>query len=106
MLAKFVDRFKNLPTPFYFYDVDLLQRTLRSSQQAARKHNYILHYALKANANDHILKIILNNGYGADCVSGNEVKKAIEVGFPQSHIVFAGVGKTDNEIEHALRNNI
>src|SRR5687768_3543635 len=106
MLSRYLERFENLPTPFYFYDVELLQRTLDSARAAARKQDFILHYALKANPNDHILQIIRGAGFGADCVSGNEVKKALEMKFAPQHVVFAGVGKRDDEIEHALRNDI
>jgi len=61
-----------------------------------------VHYALKANANGRILTIINSYGLGADCVSGGEVKAAIQAGFPSSRIVFAGVGKADWEINLAL----
>jgi diaminopimelate decarboxylase len=73
---------------------------------ASEKFSFHVHYALKANFNDEVLKAIQKSGFGADCVSGNEVKKAIEIGFNPSNIVFAGVGKSDKEINEALRNNI
>jgi diaminopimelate decarboxylase len=106
MLTGYINQFNKLATPFYFYDVVLLQRTLQLAQAAARKHDFTLHYALKANSNDRILTLIRDNGFGADCVSGNEVKKALEQRFKPDHVVFAGVGKSDSEMEHALRNNI
>ena len=65
-----------------------------------------MHYAVKANANKKVLGIISGAGLGADCVSGNEVQAAIEAGFPANKIVFAGVGKTDKEINLALDNDI
>jgi diaminopimelate decarboxylase len=101
-----VKRFEALSTPFYYYDLGLLRRTLENLVSAARNYNFIVHYAMKANTNDVILSTIKNYGLGADCVSGNEIKKAIEIGFSNEHIVFAGVGKTDTEINHALDVNI
>jgi diaminopimelate decarboxylase len=101
-----INKFKDLPTPFYYYDISLLQETLNIINEESGRYNYKVHYAIKANANDKILKIIKKNGLGADCVSGNEVKKSIEVGFSPADIVFAGVGKSDNEINYALDQNI
>ena len=99
-------KFSNIDTPFYFYDVDLLKRTLSVIQEHASANNITVHYAIKANANAKLLKIISSFGFGADCVSGNEVKAAIEEGFPADKIVFAGVGKTDREINTALSHDI
>ncbi|MBN8703393.1 MAG: diaminopimelate decarboxylase, partial [Bacteroidetes bacterium] len=93
-------------TPFYFYNTLLLEQTLQLIVQEASKYKYAVHYALKANSNNKILDIINKHGLGADCVSGNEVKKAIEIGFGSSHVVFAGVGKSDDEINFALDQNI
>lgn len=102
---KNIDQFKGKETPFYFYDVDLLKRTLDAIKKAAPK-EYTIHYALKANSNVRLLKLIKEAGYGADCVSGNEVKRAVECGFPSQDIVFAGVGKSDGEINYALDQDI
>lgn len=93
-------------TPFYFYDLELLNRTLDAAKKAADKRNFHIHYALKANFNDRILSVIQSKGFGADCVSGNEVEKSIEVGFPAEKITFAGVGKSDKEIIAALKHKI
>lgn len=93
-------------TPFYFYDLTLLERTLDVAQKAADKRNFHIHYALKANFNDRVLSVIQSKGFGADCVSGNEVEKSIEVGFPADKITFAGVGKSDKEILSALKHRI
>ncbi len=98
--------FNKEETPFYYYDIELLERTLDAAKSAADKRNFHIHYALKANFNDRILAVIQSKGFGADCVSGNEVQKAIDVGFPASQITFAGVGKSDKEISTALRHNI
>lgn len=93
-------------TPFYFYDLELLQKTLSVINKESKKYNYHVHYAFKANTNSEIIKTVKNNGLGADCVSGNEVKCAIENGFKNTDIVFAGVGKSDDEINYALDQNI
>jgi diaminopimelate decarboxylase len=94
------------PTPFYFYDLTLLRRTLEAVQQAAQPRGIQVHYALKANANAPVLELIRQHGIGADCVSGNEVQRALETGFAPDHIVFAGVGKSDAEINLALAADI
>lgn len=101
-----VDKLKGLETPFYYYDIDLLKKTLKIVKEETKKYGYIQHYAVKANANRRILELIASEGFGADCVSGNEVKAAVNAGFPASKIVFAGVGKTDKEINLALDLNI
>src|SRR5690606_3253283 len=93
-------------TPFYYYALALLDRTLNSAKVEADKYNFHVHYALKANFNSRVLDRIRSVGFGADCVSGNEVKRAVETGFEPSKIVFAGVGKSDKEITIALENDI
>lgn len=101
-----VEKFSRLETPFYYYDTDVLRKTLEQLTKEAGKYNYQIHYALKANVNPRILSIIRGYGVGADCVSGGEIKAAINAGFPASKIVFAGVGKADWEINLALDYNI
>lgn len=93
-------------TPLYVYDMNLLRQTLQNAQQEAGKYNFHVHYALKANANTPILNEMRQHGFGADCVSGNEVKAAIENGFTPQEVVFAGVGKSDDEINYALDQKI
>lgn len=96
-----------LKTPCYYYDTELLRKTLETLKEAAGKHpDFTVHYAIKANANPFLLKIISSYGLGADCVSGNEIKRALACGFPAGKIVYAGVGKNDEEIETALENDI
>lgn len=97
---------KQLPTPFYYYDLDLLEETLITVQNQSNRYGFHVHYALKANNNPEILKRIQKHGIGADCVSGNEIKAAIEYGFSPEKIFFAGVGKTDEEIKLAIERNI
>ena len=102
-----IEKFQRLSTPFYYYDTELLRRTLTEIKTKANKHsNYVVHYAIKANANTKLLKIIHEVGLGADCVSGGEIKAALEAGFPASEIVYAGVGKSDWEINLGLDNEI
>jgi len=97
---------QNHPTPFYAYDLKLLRETLQAAAQAAGKYGYHIHYALKANSNEPILAEMQQIGFGADCVSGNEVKRALESGFAPEKVVFAGVGKSDRELLFALENDI
>lgn len=101
-----IREFQQLETPFYYYDLGLLKKTLDIYTANLKKYSYHAHYALKANANDRILSIVKSYGLGADCVSGNEVKLALESGFDPSMVVYAGVGKSDKEIRAALAGNI
>lgn len=101
-----VEQFKKLQTPFYYYDLGLLKKTLDEYTKQLAKYDYHAHYALKANANDEILTIIKNRGLGADCVSGNEVALALKSGFSPDKIVYAGVGKSDKEINIVLDGRI
>jgi len=101
-----IEQYKKLKTPFYHYNLDVLERTLDLLTAESNRYGYHVHYALKANVNDAVLIAIKNRQIGADCVSGNEVKKALETGFGSNNIVFAGVGKTDDEINFALDNDI
>lgn len=100
-------RFKEVHTPFYFYNTALLKETLQKIKKEISAHkNYIVHYAIKANANPKLLRLIAEAGFGADCVSGGEIQRALDTGFPASKIVFAGVGKSDWEINLGLDNDI
>jgi diaminopimelate decarboxylase len=101
-----VNRFSNLETPFYYYDTKVLEQTLEVLTTEAKKYNFNIHYALKANANPRILSLVREYGLGADCVSGGEIRAAMKAGFPTSKIVFAGVGKADWEINLGLDSNI
>ena len=102
-----VEKLQTIQTPFYYYDTELLRTTLHTINKEASKHEgFVVHYAVKANANPRILRIIREAGFGADCVSGGEIEASIKAGFPSSKIVFAGVGKSDWEINQGLDNNI
>lgn len=103
---KLTDQIQNLQTPCYYYNIELLEKTLQTVVKESGKHGFHVHYAVKANANPTLLKIIAQYGLGVDCVSGNEVSRVIECGFPADKIVYAGVGKSDIEIETALNHNI
>lgn len=98
-----VNKFREFETPFYYYDVNVLRETLSCiNKEAGKYNNFCVHYAVKANANHKVLTIIRESGLGADCVSGGEIRAAIKAGFPTNKIVYAGVGKTDWEINLGL----
>ena len=100
-------KFQDIQTPFYYYDTELLRETLRAINSEAQKHEgFCVHYAVKANANQKLLRIIREAGLGAACVSGGEIEASVKAGFPSSKIVYAGVGKSDWEINLGLDNDI
>jgi diaminopimelate decarboxylase len=101
-----VDKLKGIQTPFYYYDIELLRKTLEVVKAETGKYGYHEHYAVKANANPRILSVIAEYGFGADCVSGGEIRAALDAGIPANKIVFAGVGKADWEINLALDHDI
>ena len=108
MKGKFpIDRFQEVETPFYYYDTALLRQTLQTINEEAGKHDgFVVHYAIKANANRKVLRIISQAGLGADCVSGGEIRRCLDNGFQAKKIVYAGVGKADWEINLGLDRNI
>ena len=102
-----LEKLGRLQTPFYYYDAELLRQTLRAiNQEASRHEGFCVHYAVKANANPKVLRIIREAGLGVDCVSGGEIEASVKAGFPSSKIVYAGVGKSDWEINLGLDNDI
>ena len=102
-----IEQLRKLPTPFYYYDLALLRKTLLAiTDEVAKYENFEVHYAIKANANPKVLSVIRQSGLGADCVSGGEVRASLEAGFPAGKIVYAGVGKDDWEINLGLDNDI
>ena len=101
-----IHKFDSIETPFYYYDIELLNQTIQAILSEIEGKPFYVHYALKANTNTRLLQEISKQGFGADCVSGNEILKAIENGFDPKQIAFAGVGKTDKEIEIALDSDI
>jgi diaminopimelate decarboxylase len=100
------EKFREIETPFYYYDLDVLRKTLAVIRKESIHSGYKVHYALKANSNPRLLKLIASYGLGADCVSWNEIAAAMNSGFSPSGIVFAGVGKTDKDIKAALNAGI
>ena len=108
MMQKFpIDKFEKIETPFYYYDCELLRDTLQAINHELKKYeNFIVHYAVKANANAKVLNVIQQTGMGADCVSGGEIQRCLDCGFPADKIVYAGVGKADWEINLGLDHDI
>ena len=107
LLSDMRDAFGKFRTPYYYYDTQLLGETLAAIKSETDKHEgWHLHYAVKACANPKVLRQIQQAGFGADCVSGGEIRTCLKNGFPASEIVFAGVGKADWEIELALEAGI
>lgn len=98
-----IEQFDKIATPFYYYDMDLFHKTVDHVAELAAAHGINVHYAVKANVERRLLEYISSKGFGADCVSGNEVLHAHDCGFPADKIVYAGVGKSDKEIYEALR---
>ena len=101
-----IDLIREMETPFYYYDMQLLDDTLQAVNSNIAGRPVKVHYAVKANANPGILKRISAAGFGADCVSGGEIGLALEAGFKPEDIFFAGVGKTDREIRQGLETGI
>ena len=102
-----VEKLQSIQTPFYYYDTELLRQTLQAINSEAHKHEgFVVHYAVKANANPKILRIIREAGLGADCVSGGEIDASVKAGFTSNKIVYAGVGKSDWEINLGLDHDI
>jgi diaminopimelate decarboxylase len=104
--SEVTDFFRTQKTPFYYYDLDVLNTTLDQIKQHGLSKGYHIHFALKANNQLKILKLIKEAGFGADCVSGGEVQRAIDSGFSADEIAFAGVGKSDEEIRLGLKHDI
>ena len=97
-----IERLDKIATPFYYYDMELFHKTVDHVAELALQHDIKIHYAIKANVERRLLEYISSKGFGADCVSGNEVLHAHSCGFPAEKIVYAGVGKSDKEIYNAL----
>ena len=95
-------------TPLYVYSKARLEANYRRLEQAFTGAGlpYLICYSLKANSNLAIGKILRDLGAGCDIVSGGELERAARIGFPANRLVFAGVGKTEEEIAAALRHGI
>lgn len=103
--SELVKRFINLSTPFYYYDLEILEKNLLNLKNSLKPYNKV-HFSVKSNTNPRILSVIKNFNLGIDAVSANEIKHCINLGFTPRDIVFAGVGKSDEEIEYGIINNI
>ncbi|MCX7728017.1 MAG: diaminopimelate decarboxylase [Bacteroidia bacterium] len=101
-----IEKLKKLPTPYYYYDTDIFELTLQRAIKASEKVGGKIHYALKANCQDKLLQILSTYHIGSDCVSSGEIKKALQNNILPENIVFAGVGKTDEEITYAISQKI
>lgn len=97
---KILDSLTTTQTPVYVYDTEVLNLTLDALDKARGKYN--VHYAVKANNSERIVRIIAERGYGADCVSIGEIEFAIKCGIRPDRIAYAGVGKTEKEIVRAI----
>jgi diaminopimelate decarboxylase len=93
-------------TPLYVYSYKTVVRHYKAYDEAYGAFPHIICFALKANTNGSLLRIVAKNGGGADIVSGGELFRALRAGIPAEKIVYAGVGKTEAEIRFALRSNI
>ena len=103
--SELTQKLTKLKTPFYFYDLDLLDKTILSLKESLDA-NYSIYYAIKANNNSKIIKLIKDHDLGIDAVSGEEINKSLNNSIKPKKIVFAGVGKTKDEIIFAIRKKI
>lgn len=97
---------KEVGTPCYVYSYATLIRHFRAYDSAFRKIPHVIAFAMKSNSNLAILSLMAKEGSGVDIVSGGELFRALKAGVPASKIVFAGVGKTADEIREALKADI
>ena len=93
----------NYTTPFYVYSVDSIKKNYNTLKSSLRKDIY---YSVKANSNQAILSLLFNLGAGADVVSGEELKRVLAVGINPNKIIFEGVGKSKEDIEFSIKNEI
>ena len=93
-------------TPAYIYSASRIRANVARLQAAFASLNADIHYSLKANANLAIVRLLADLGLGMDAVSGGEIARALRVGVPAERIVFAGVGKTAQELAYALEQGI
>jgi diaminopimelate decarboxylase len=93
-------------TPLYIYSSRTLQRHFRAYDEAFDGVPHMICFALKANSNSALLRLLAKQGCGADVVSGGEIFRALRAGIPSRKIAYAGVGKTEEEIRYALKSRI
>lgn len=97
---------KKISTPFYLYSSKGILDNFSSLSSKLKGCNVLIAYAVKANSNISILRLVAKKGAGADVVSYGELARAIKAGIPGNKIVFSGVGKTDLEISKAIDHKI
>lgn len=105
-VEKIISSATSVGTPFYFYDMGLLRQTVAAARAAATNPMFRIHYAMKANVEIPVLEVMREAGFGIDTVSGGEISRAVDCGFDPARIVFAGVGKSDAEIDLAIEKGI
>ena len=93
-------------TPFYIYDFDAIKLNYNELKNAFKGRKSLISYAVKSNSNLSLIQTLAKEGSGADCVSIGEVKRALKAGISNYKIIFSGVGKSDNEIEEAIKLDI
>ncbi|MBF0215959.1 MAG: diaminopimelate decarboxylase [Candidatus Omnitrophica bacterium] len=94
------------PTPFYLYSYATFMDHFRKIKKAFEAVDPLICFSMKSNSNLSIARALVREGAGLDIVSGGELFKALKVGCPADRIVYASVGKTEAEIESAIRSNI
>lgn len=97
---------EEIKTPFYCYSLDNLKEQYKKLDQSISLKNYHICYSVKSNSNQSIIKTFSKLGSGADVVSIGELKRALMAGIPAKKIVFSGIGKSSEEIQYAIKNNI
>ncbi|EJF89619.1 diaminopimelate decarboxylase [Bartonella vinsonii subsp. arupensis OK-94-513] len=97
---------RNVGTPFYCYSASALLAHLKDYQNAFRDMPSLIAYAVKANSNQAVLRLLANHGAGADVVSEGELRRVLAVGIPAHRVVYSGVGKKVEEIDFALAQDI
>lgn len=101
-----IDKLRKMETPVYYYDLNLLRRTLDVIKKAVPEDQIRVHYAVKACNAPEILKEIRKQGFGATCASGGELEAALEAGIKPEKIILSGMAKTDHDIVMALKKEI
>ncbi len=105
-MINFRELSKKYQTPLYIYDFENIKNNYMELKDAFRARKSLICYAVKANSNLSVLKLLADLEAGADCVSMGEVKRALQAGIPKYKIIFSGVGKRDDEIEAAILRDI
>ena len=93
-------------TPIFCYSINQVEKNFLELKNSFKKISPLICYAVKANFNKNIIKLLAKKGSGADVVSVGELKHCLENGIDSNKIVFSGVGKTNEELEFAIKNKI